>query len=138
MKRLARRRRRDASLELNMTPMIDTALTLLVIFMVAAPMMNNAIRIDLPHGKVQEAATKTQDIIVFVSKDGKLFLNKDAVSSSDTLIDRLKKKVGPARDKTVFVKADQGAHYGTVIELVDKIKSVGGVHYVALATERAA
>lgn len=138
MKRLASRRRRDASLELNMTPMIDTALTLLVIFIVAAPMMNNAIRIDLPQGKVQEASTKTQDAIVFIGKDGKLFLNKDAIASSDNLIEKLKKKVGPARDKTVFVKADKNASYGVVIELVDKIKAVGGVHYVALATERTA
>jgi len=136
MKRLSSRRRREASLELNLTPMIDTYLTLLVIFIVTSPMMSNAIRIDLPQGKVQEVSTKTQDIIVTVGNDGKLFLNKDAIGSADVLIERLKKKVGPARDKTVFVKADKGARYGAVIELVDKIKTVGGVHYVALATER--
>jgi biopolymer transport protein ExbD len=136
MKRMLSRRRIKPSLELNVTPLIDVALTLLIIFIVTAPMMNNSIRIDLPQGKMQEAATKTQEIVVYVAKDGKLFLNKDAASSSDNLIERLKKKVGPARDKTVFVRADQGVRYGTVIELVDKIKSVGGVHYVALATEK--
>lgn len=136
MKRMLSRRRKELSLELNMTPLIDVALTLLVVFIVTAPMMNNAIRIDLPQGKMQEAATKSQEIVVYVAKDGKLFLNKEVASSSDNLIERLKKKVGPARDKTVFVRADQGVRYGTVIELVDKIKSVGGVHYVALATDK--
>lgn len=138
MKKMLSRRRKEPSFELNVTPLIDVALTLLIIFIVTAPMMNNAIRIDLPQGKMQEAATKNQDVVVYIAKDGKIFLNKDVISSSDILIERLKKKVGPARDKTVFVRADQGVRYGTVIELVDKIKSVGGVHYVALATERSA
>jgi biopolymer transport protein ExbD len=137
MKSMLSRRRKHPSLELNMTPLIDVALTLLIIFLVAAPMMNNAIRIDLPQGKMQEAATKSQDTVVYLAKDGKIFLNKDSVSNADALIGRLKKCVGTCKDKTVFVKADKGVHYGTVIELVDKIKSVGGVHYVALATERA-
>ena len=138
MKNMLRRRRKGPSLELNMTPLIDVALTLLVIFIVTSPMMNNAIRIDLPKGKVQEAATKSQDTVVYVAKDGKLFLNRDAVSNSDALINKIKKCVGACRDKTVFVKADQGVRYGTILELVDKIKSVGGVRYVALATEKVA
>lgn len=138
MKRILSRRRQGPSLELNVTPLIDVALTLLIVFIVTAPMMTNAIRIDLPQGKVQEAATKSQDLVVYIAKDGKFFLNKDAVAHSDALIVRLKKAVGPSKDKTVFVKADKGVSYGTVIELVDKIKSVGGVHYVALATERSA
>jgi biopolymer transport protein ExbD len=75
---------------------------------------------------------------VYVAKDGKLFLNRDAVSTSDLLITKIKKCVGTCRDKTVFVKADQGVRYGTILELVDKIKSVGGVRYVALATEKVA
>ena len=136
MKRQRRRRRQFAMQEISLTPLIDTALTLLIIFMVTSPMMHNAIKINLPQGKAQEAANTKQELIVYLDKDGKLFFNGEAMSTKPKLLEEIKKAVGVQKDRTVFVKADIDVNYGNVIEIVDQIKVVGGVQYVALATKK--
>jgi len=138
-KRIRRQRRGRRQLvmqEISLTPLIDTALTLLIIFMLTTPMMHNAIKINLPQGKAQEAANTKQELIVYLDKDGKLFFNGQAVSSKPKLIEEIKKVVGVQKERTVFVKADINVNYGNVIEIVDQIKVVGGVQYVALATKK--
>jgi biopolymer transport protein ExbD len=143
--RSQRNRRKQQSLpELNITPLIDTALTLLIIFMVATPMLKkeqNALQIELPKGNSKEVAdTRNQELVVTISKDGKdikIAFNGKIVQEKQ-LIDQLKKSVSTKAQKTVFIQADTGAPYGKVIELIDKIKYVGGVSYVALATTEAA
>lgn len=136
-KRKQRRGRRQLAMpEISLTPLIDTALTLLIIFMLTSPMMDNAIKINLPQGKAQEAANTNQELIVYIDKDGNLFFNGQAVNTKQVLIDQIKKIVGLQKDRTVFVKADINVNYGNVIEIVDHIKVVGGVQYVALATKK--
>lgn len=138
-RRRARGRGVVSSFEVSLTPLIDTALTLLIIFMVTAPMMDRepgGIKIDLPEGKVQESKGLDQTIRVSVNKKGEIFLNGSQVAESK-LIEKLKetvKKLSSKVDATVSVEGDKGASYGDVIRLVDKIKYVGGVKYVALAT----
>lgn len=133
----SRRRRHNALPEISLVPLIDTALTLLVIFMITTPMMQNAIKINLPEGKAQEAKEGKQEIVVYVDGNANLFINGVPVTRKN-LIPELKKRVTTAAQKTVFVKADQTAKYGTIIALVDEIKVVGGIQYVALATQKLA
>jgi biopolymer transport protein ExbD len=144
--RSQRNKRKQQSLpELNITPLIDTALTLLIIFMVATPMLKkeqNALQIELPRGKIKEVGdTRNQELVVTISskdaKDIKIAFNGKIIQEKQ-LIEQLKKAVLPHAQKTVFVHADSGTPYGKVIELVDKIKYVGGISYVALATTEAA
>lgn len=132
-----RRRRNNRSLlsDLSLTPLIDTALTLLIIFMVASPMMNRSIRIALPKGTVQEAQQTNQDLIVSIDKTGSVFLNETGIAIGE-LLDVIKQQGTTKTDVVVFVRADQAVAYGTVIELIDRIKAVGGVKYVALETTR--
>jgi biopolymer transport protein ExbD len=139
MQRFRGRRRRTGTTlpEISLTPLIDTALTLLVIFMVTTPMINNAIKVELPSGKANEHQSAQQELVVYVDKNLHLFVNNDAVSNFDTMIKKVKTLIGKDSNRTVFVKADQGVKYGYVIELVDHIKVVGGISYVALATKRA-
>ena|SRR5579872_586960 len=133
----ARRRRRSMTTpELNLTPLIDTCLTLLVIFMVTAPLVNNAIKVNLPRGSAKEDAGTQQELVVYVDEHQKLFLNGTSASTRSALINDLRVKVGKNKEQTVFVKADKAVPYGSVIELVDDIKVVGGISYVALATKR--
>jgi len=130
------RRQKNTLSDLSMTPLIDTALTLLIIFMVATPVLQNAIKVTLPRGNAQEDTSNThQELIVFIDKQGDFYINKEKIAKKD-LITRIKKAVGDDHEKTVYVKADTAISYGTVIELVDDIKFVGGIKYVALATQK--
>jgi len=67
--------------DISMTPLIDTALTLLIIFMITAPMMQNAIRVTLPKGEAKEGDDIQQELIVYVNKDGTLFFKGKAISA---------------------------------------------------------
>lgn len=143
MKRHIVRRRKKQQLsfpEISLTPLIDTALTLLIIFMVTTPMLQkeNALQIELPKGSMQEVEEgKKQELVIALDAKGTYALN-GVVTLQKNLITALKKQLGNQKDRTVFVKADTGVKYGKVIELVDSIKHVAGVGYVALATAKMA
>lgn len=136
--RRRRGRSRDISIaEVSMTPLIDTAFTLLIIFMITTPMMNNVIKVELPSSRMDETETQVQqELIVYIDKDQKMYLN-GKIFTLDSLITQLKKLIKKDKDEIVFVKADQAVPYGKVIDLVDTIKVTGGIKYVALATKRA-
>lgn len=139
MARFERRRRKTATAlhDIPLTPLIDTALTLLIIFMVATPMMQNAIKVTLPEGKAQEDGGAKQDLIVYVDKNKKIYFNGVPVTR-ENIVPTVRKKVGNDSQSIVFVKADKTVPYGDVIQIVDQLKVAGGVKYVALATAKAA
>ena len=135
--RFRRQRKQITMPEVTLTPLIDTALTLLVIFMVATPMMNNMIKVELPSSHVDETDSRVQqETIVFIDKNQKLFLN-DKQMNLDVIIKTLQNMTEQKKIDIVFVKADQAVEYGKVIDVVDSIKMAGGIKYVALATKRA-
>lgn len=140
MRQSRRRRSRSGTLtvpELSMTPLIDTALTLLIIFMITTPMMNNIIKVELPSSRIDETETQVQqELIVYIDKDQKIYLNGKECNLK-SLLEQLKKIMKKDKDEIVFVKADQAVSYGKVIDLVDTIKVTGDIKYVALATKRA-
>ncbi len=123
--------------EVSLTPLIDTALTLLVIFMITTPMMNNVIKVELPTSQVDEMDSHVQqETIVYIDSHGKLHLNGQELQLPQ-IIKELQKLGQQKKVDMVFVKADQAVEYGRVIDLVDTIKMAGGIKYVALATKRA-
>jgi biopolymer transport protein TolR len=130
-----RKRRRIGMADISLTPLIDTALTLLIIFMVATPMLHNAVRITLPRGSANETGSVKQELVVEIDKSGHFFLSGVAMKSSE-VIAQLSKLVGTKSDQIVFVKADTQAQYGAVMEFVDQVKMVNGVKHVALATQK--
>ena len=135
-----RRHNNKSNPEIGLTPLIDIAFTLLIIFMVTTPMLKkeNALQVELPQGKVKEISdTQKQDLIVSIDKSGKLSFN-DKIVSEKKLIETLKSKSKQKKllKKTIFVKADVNVGYGKVIDIVDKIKQIGGIQYVALATTK--
>lgn len=132
-------KRGHAIQEINVMPLVDVALTLLIIFMVATPMMNNVIKVELPSSRIDDGAPQShtqQELTVYIDKQKKIYLNGQEFSL-DGLLKTLQKTVKKGSDEVVFVKADQAVPYGKVIDLVDTIKVTGGIKYVALATKRA-
>lgn len=138
MSRLRRKKRGAINLpEISLTPLIDTALTLLIIFMITTPMVNNSIKIDLPEGSVQEADQVPDELVLFLDQAGALYLNEKTIDWEE-LSPEITAQMNKRADKTVFVKADKATNYGQVIRLVDQIKQIKQVKYVALATKKAA
>lgn len=129
------KKRTNAMSDIPLTPLIDVALTLLVIFMVASPMINNIIKVSLPKGNVQEDPHTLQELVVYVDHNNTLFFEGKPISDKD-VVQALKQALAHKEDQVVFVKADEGARYGSVLELVDSIKDVGGIKHVALATQK--
>jgi biopolymer transport protein ExbD/biopolymer transport protein TolR len=125
---------------INVTPMVDVMLVLLIIFMVITPMLNNKVNVDLPKvaaATVMENANKEDAIVVAVTKDGKTFLGGDQVSLTDLgtrVGEMLAKKTDPAADKTVYLRADNRANYGKVMDAIDSIRTAG-VSQLGMLTE---
>ena len=126
---------------INVTPMVDVMLVLLIIFMVITPMLNNKVNVDLPKvnaATVMENANKEDAIVVAVQRDGKTFLGADQVSLTDLgtrIGDLLAKKTAADADKTVYLRADNRAKYGAVMDTIDSIRTAG-VSQLGMLTEK--
>ncbi len=122
---------------INVTPMVDVMLVLLIIFMVITPMLTNKVQIDL--AKVNNPiampdADKDDAIVVAVTRDGKLFLGQNLISASELgqqVADRLQNKT----DKTVYVRADARAQFKDVEDAIDDVRTAG-VDQVGLLTQK--
>jgi biopolymer transport protein ExbD/biopolymer transport protein TolR len=125
---------------INVTPMVDVMLVLLIIFMVITPMLNNKVNVDLPvvtAATVMDNANKEDAITVAVTRDGHVFLGGDAVSLSDLgskVADLEAKKTDPAADKAVYFRADTRANYGKVMDTIDALRT-GGVSQLNMLTD---
>ena len=122
---------------INVTPMVDVMLVLLIIFMVITPMLNNKVNVDLPTAEaavVMENANKEDAVIVAVTRDGRTFLGGDQVTVDD-LGPKISAKLENKMDKEVYMRADIRANYGKVMDAVDGIRSAG-VSQLGLLTEK--
>ncbi len=131
-RRRGRRRRRFNMPEISLTPLIDTALTLLLIFMVTAPVVHNGIKVALPQGQTKEASEQ-QELVVSMNSEGVLYLGNEEVERKQLMV-TLQKTLEGHSDQPVFVRADEKLSYGTIIGLVDELKQAG-VQLVALSTQ---
>jgi biopolymer transport protein ExbD/biopolymer transport protein TolR len=122
---------------INVTPMVDVMLVLLIIFMVITPMLNNKVNVDLPIATaavIMENANKEDAITVAVTRDGKTFLGADLVNPDD-LGPKISAKLENKTDKEVYLRADIRANYGKVMNAVDQIRTAG-VSELGLLTEK--
>jgi biopolymer transport protein ExbD len=124
------RRTATALGEINVTPLVDVVLVLLLVFMVTAPMMSRGIDVSLPVAD-QPKIEPQERVTVSVSAEGRVYIG-DEIVNIVLLEDRLKQMVEGRGLKVVYLKADDGLRYGKVIEVMDKIKR-SGVEQVGLA-----
>src|SRR3954468_18787456 len=122
---------------INVTPMVDVMLVLLIIFMVITPMLQKGINVDLAktNNPVQMPdADKEDALLVAVTRDGKVFFGTDQ-TTADALAGKVKDRLANRVDKRVFVRADARAKYGTVVDVVDNVRAAG-VDQLGLLTEQ--
>ncbi len=122
---------------INVTPMVDVMLVLLIIFMVVTPMLQKGVSVDLAKTdspKEMKDADKEDALVVAITRDGTVFFGTQK-TPSDQLADKMKDELANRTNKEVFIRADARARYGTVTEVVDNVRSAG-VDEVGLLTEQ--
>jgi len=126
--------KRGAISDINVTPLVDVMLVLLVIFMITAPLMLNGINLDLPKTKeVNPLNLTTEQVVVSLTLSNELFLGKDKVLKSE-IIKLIKLKFKEAKSDVIYLRADFGIKYGAVAKLMSFLKS-SGISKIALVTE---
>jgi len=123
--------------DINVTPMVDVMLVMLIIFMVITPMLSKGVSVDLAKTKnpiPMAAADKSDAIICSVTRDGRTYLNTTHLAPED-LPNKVKDMLTNRVDKTIFVKSDQRARYEKVVDVVDNLRAAG-VDNIGLLTEQ--
>jgi biopolymer transport protein TolR len=123
--------------DINVTPMVDVMLVLLIIFMVVTPMLQHGVSVDMAKVNNPEQmpdADKEDALLVSVMRNGDVFFGTDKISV-DTLTTKVKDRLVNRSDKRVYVKADARAHFGNVVQVVDSVRAAG-VDDLGLLTEQ--
>jgi len=117
--------RRKIMSEMNLTPLIDVMLVLLVIFMITAPLLTIGVKVDLPKVAAPSVNDNETPIVVFVDESGKVFVG-DVPTTVDTLPEKLKAMIDAnMKDPKIFVKGDKSINYGTIMSVMGSINRAG-------------
>jgi biopolymer transport protein TolR len=123
--------------DINVTPMVDVMLVLLIIFMVITPMLQKGVSVDLARVNNPEQmpdADKEDALIVAIMRDGKIYFGNDQINP-DQLTGKVKDRIANRTDKRVYIRADARARFGSVVEVVDNVRAAG-VDDLGLLTEQ--
>jgi biopolymer transport protein TolR len=126
---------RGTMAEINVTPLVDVMLVLLVIFMVTAPMMQQGVQVNLPKADTKAMNPAEETVVVTVDKGNKVFINKDETPAGD-LRSKLTDMFASRTKKEVYLKADASVPYGEVVRIMADIKGAG-IERLGMVTEPA-
>lgn len=127
------RKKRRIDAQLNVTPLVDVVLQLVLFFMVSTTfIVQSGIKITLPATTMKDVQP-IRDLVVSISKDGAMYLNRDPVTIN-TLSGKLK-KIGNLQEKLLIIKADKKVYHGVVVSVMD-IAKTNGLNKIVIATER--
>ena len=130
-----RHRRRPVMAEINVTPMVDVMLVLLIIFMVSAPLLTVGVPLDLPQTQAKTLDQDKEPLTVSVNANGQVYLQNTEIAAEE-LVPKLKAITEARRgaEERIFVRGDRQIDYGTVMKVMGRI-SAAGFRRVALVTE---
>jgi biopolymer transport protein ExbD/biopolymer transport protein TolR len=117
--------------DINVTPMVDIMLVLLIIFMVVTPMLQHGITVNLPkdlnNPEEDQRIIKDNSIVIAIPEDGKYYLGKDEVKK-EQVKDKVEKMLGLIKkeeDKVVYIKSGVGVSYGDVVNIINEVRALG-------------
>ena len=117
--------------EINVTPMVDIMLVLLIIFMVVTPMLQHGVTVNLPkdlnNPEEDQRIIKDNSIVIAIPEDGKYYLGKDLVTK-EQVKDKVEKLLGNIKkeeDKVVYIKSGVGVSYGDVVNIINEVRALG-------------
>jgi biopolymer transport protein TolR len=119
--------------EINVTPLVDVMLVLLIIFMVAAPMMMQGVDVSLPKTATRNIKTQDEPLMLTVNKNGQIFLESHQIELANLEM-KVKNIFENRREKEVLLRADKDVSYGFVIEVIARVKRAG-IDKLGMVTE---
>jgi biopolymer transport protein TolR len=128
------RKRKRLMSEINVTPMVDVMLVLLIIFMITSPMLVAGIEVDLPETDSAAVSGQTNPLIITVDKGGKIFLVKTKIEPKD-LVAKLNAVTKEKTDAPIFVQGDKNASYGTILDVMARINNAGFTKVTLLVSD---
>ncbi|ESQ75543.1 biopolymer transporter ExbD [Asticcacaulis sp. AC402] len=126
-------RRRSALSEINVTPMVDVMLVLLIIFMISAPLLNSGIDINLPKTEAAALKEESDPLTVSVDRDGNIYVNDKAVTY-DTLTPRLLAMTNGETDRPIYIRGASETDWETVAQVMGKLSS-SGFNRISIVTD---
>ena len=121
--------------DINVTPLVDVMLVLLIIFMVTAPMLHQGVEVALPKAEAANLPQRVEDpLVLSINRDGLVFIRDTPVHATQ-LVDRLTPMLKARGDDSIYLKGDRDVPYGKVIEVLDLLHR-GGITKVGMVTER--
>ncbi len=133
--RYSRRSRQGRMSEINVTPLVDVMLVLLIVFMVTAPLLNSGVELTLPKSEAPPLNQPEEPLVISVDKTGAIFIQETAVTL-ETLAPRLLAITENKPDTTIYVRGDQSINYGRMIEVMGLLTG-SGFTKLSLVTEAA-
>lgn len=122
--------------QINVTPLVDVMLVLLVIFMVAAPMLQEGVELELPRESIGPIEGEGEQIVVSIDKEGVVYIGKENKVEIQTLGEKIKAIMEQKKDDRVFIRADRRTSYGAVMSAMGAMRR-SGIYKIGLITEPA-
>jgi biopolymer transport protein ExbD len=124
--------------DINVTPLVDVMLVLLIIVMLIAPMLQNQVQVQMPEaGNTKDKPDTSDQTVVHVDQHSKLFVNGKEFATQGEAVARLQEVMERVADKTVYLKGDKRAPYGAIMNMMDALRKAG-IETVGLITEKRA
>lgn len=119
--------------DINVTPLVDVMLVLLIVFMITAPMLAAGMKVELPKAQSAEPLDPKEPIVITFQKDGKLFIGRDEIAAN-AMVAAVRARAGSDPDRAIHLRGDRDVAYGEMVGLMDRLAASGFSKLALLAT----